>query len=1088
MKQGIFNIIRRSLFYYKKPVFYLVIIIALLSAIITGSLFTGYSVRKSLKESSAEKLGNTGFLISSGTRYFNTKLSKRITDLCRERTVSVLEINGYCQNFATGVTALNTKIYGIDHDFFSFHGDDSVHIEAGTVAINERLANRLGINSGDEIILRFRELSSIPLSLLFAPSKESNSSRVLRVGKILKPETTGNFSLGISQIVPMNVFINLSDLIGDDGRSVKANRLLIEKSRNLTQSAIYEILKESLTSEDIGLTLRRSKKTGDIELISDRIFIDQEQVDMIKNAIPSASPLITYLANSITKGDKSTPYSFISALPSSLCTAIAKEDDIIINNWLARDLEASVNDTLMLKWFASGSSGKLEEKGKRFIISRIVEIDSIWSDPFLMPDFPGISESKTCLDWDAGVPIDMHLIRSKDEDYWNRYRGTPKAFISYEKGKELWGNNFGPSTAIRFPGILSEQDVNNKLKGSFLPDKSGFTITNPRTEAVKAASESVDFSTLFLSLGIFMIVSCIILLSLAVTSFFDSRKGEISTLFALGFTNRWIGRLLFLETLIIVLIGTIPGVFAGLLINKIIIHALNSVWSGAVQTDTMTGYFSAIPLISGFLITVIISLILLIFKTIRFLRSLDQIETGIYARHSQKRNLYFFLLSFLIALVLLILSFYKTGNSVLLAFAGGSAIFISLILLSRQIIISRYPGIENDSGNPILLSRLYYAFNPSHAFTPIIIIAAGIFAVFITGANRMEIREKMLLPSGGTGGYLLWGESAIPIKEDLNTSAGRNEFGLDDEQLKGITFVQTKLHSGDDASCLNLNHISSPPLLGLDPAQFVKKGSFSFTTRMQEVAKTSPWQLINKPPAGNNIYGIADQTVLQWGLKIKPGDTLTLKAENGQPLNIIIAAGLKSSVFQGFVLINEDNFDKFFPSVSGYSIFLADGKRELSGIYKNILSDRFSNYGISIESTAGRLASFFKVTNTYLSVFTILGSFGILIGVIGLSFILLRNYEQRKREFALLLATGYSIKRIKRIIFSEQLFILFTGLLTGMISAVLATLPSVRNGADVPWVFILVVLISIIVAGSATLLIAVNSITSESIISALRKE
>jgi ABC-type antimicrobial peptide transport system permease subunit len=123
-----------------------------------------------------------------------------------------------------------------------------------------------------------------------------------------------------------------------------------------------------------------------------------------------------------------------------------------------------------------------------------------------------------------------------------------------------------------------------------------------------------------------------------------------------------------------------------------------------------------------------------------------------------------------------------------------------------------------------------------------------------------------------------------------------------------------------------------------------------------------------------------------------------------------------------------------------------------------------------------------------LSVFTILGSFGILIGVIGLSFILLRNYEQRKREFALLLATGYSIKRIKRIIFSEQLFILFTGLLTGMISAVLATLPSVRNGADVPWVFILVVLISIIVAGSATLLIAVNSITSESIISALRKE
>jgi putative ABC transport system permease protein len=213
-----------------------------------------------------------------------------------------------------------------------------------------------------------------------------------------------------------------------------------------------------------------------------------------------------------------------------------------------------------------------------------------------------------------------------------------------------------------------------------------------------------------------------------------------------------------------------------------------------------------------------------------------------------------------------------------------------------------------------------------------------------------------------------------------------------------------------------------------------------------------------------------------------------VNSENGQPLNIIIAAGLKSSVFQGFVLIGESNFNRFFPSVSGYSVFLAGGESKSPELYKSTLTDRFSMYGISIESSAVRLASFFEVTNTYLSVFTILGSFGMLMGVFGIGFILLRNYEKRKREFALLMATGYSIKRIRRVIISEQVLILFAGLLTGIISAILATLPSVRSSADLPWVFLLAVTVSVIAAGFIALLVAVKNIKGESIISALRKE
>jgi len=238
----------------------------------------------------------------------------------------------------------------------------------------------------------------------------------------------------------------------------------------------------------------------------------------------------------------------------------------------------------------------------------------------------------------------------------------------------------------------------------------------------------------------------------------------------------------------------------------------------------------------------------------------------------------------------------------------------------------------------------------------------------------------------------------------------------------------------------------------------------------------------------NTIYGIADQTVLQWGLKISPGDTIILRAESGQSLNIIIAAGLKSSVFQGFVIIGADNFDRFYPSVPGSSVFLVSGDPLLRDTYKNVLKERFSNYGFSILAAFERLASFFEVTNTYLSVFTILGAFGMVMGVAGLGFILLRNYNQRKREFAAMIATGYSIRSLIGMIMRDQIQILVTGIFIGIVSAIITTLPSILSGSEIPLVFLLIMVLLIFFTGLIALIISVRAIKFESLIKSLRKE
>jgi putative ABC transport system permease protein len=1085
---AVLQTIVKSIKFYKKQILYQFFIIILLCAVITGSLLTGRSVKESLKKSASEHLGNTDILISSGIRYFDPELVKRLKDSTDLKCTGILEINGYSQSLNSQKEAFNAHIIGVNKDFFVFQGLDTLAIRPGEVAINKKLADYLGINQGEDLIIRFTRVGSIPPDAPFASSEDAGKSIVMRVGIILEPGQTGNFSLSISQIAPMNIFINLSDIEDGQGGNKKINRLLIKNKTANSLRIASEALKHYLKPADIGLKLRSIKKTDETELISDRIFIDVSILKEITDLLPESAPVLTYLGNRFVARKKSTPYSFVSALPSSIYPEICTGDGIIINNWMARDLSVQEGDTIQMFWYSPDSLNKLIEKNSDFIVKQIVDIKGIWSDSLLMPDFPGISGKESCSDWDAGMPIKMHDIRTKDEDYWNKYRGTPKAFINYEKGKELWGNNFGPATSLRYPAGLTGKEIETRMNGIFNPEKTGFTISDLSDESVKAANESVDFGTLFVSLGFFLILASFVLLSFATSSYFDLKRTSVKTLFCLGFKNWRIAQLLILESGVISLAGCSIGAISGYLVDILITRGLNTVWKGAVQTDTLASYFNLHAIIFGFLLTFTAILVFMYIKVKLYLKELNTKEKKGYFSHSSLLNLYLLLISAVITISLFILSRFLRDLQLPLSFSSGTLLLLTLVLFWRQYFIRRTSHSSDLMKNKYELSHLYYSFNPSGAVTPILFVAAGIFTVFITGSNRMTNNEKQMKRSGGTGGYLLWCENTIPVKPDLNTESGRKTIGLDDNQLSEMHFIQMKRTSGNDASCLNLNHITVPPLLGIDPDDFITKKSFSFSKVLSSKGIENPWQYLNHQSQNNIIYGIADQTVLEWGLKLKTGDTLEIRAENGQPLRIIIAAGLQTSVFQGNMLIGKENFTKYYPSVSGSQVFLVDGNRTLIDLYKNVLKERLENYSINIEKTSDRLASFHEVTNTYLSVFGVFGAMGMIIGVAGLGFVLLRNYNQRKKEFAIMLATGFQIKRIKRMILSEQVLILLAGVSSGAVSALLATSSSIKNNPGLPWLFIILMVLSILITGLFVLFMSVRSITKNSLITILKTE
>jgi putative ABC transport system permease protein len=1087
MLPRIFKIAVRDVKFHKKQVLYQVLIIALLSSVITGSLLTGWSVRTSLKKAAAEHMGNTGILISSGARFFEQSLVQRLAGT-GINCAGLTEINGYCQNLANQKQAFNAKIFAVGTDFFPFHGDDSITINRGEVAVNEKLAAYLGLNTGDELIIKFKEISDIPSDAPFAPSKGEAKSVVMKVGLILAASKEGNFSLSISQIMPMNIFINILDLSDAPENQIKINRLILGNRNNISTDRVLEVLKSVMRPSDIGLKIIPLKKTGGYELRSDRIFLDKSLVEEVEDLLPGSAPLITYMWNRFTTGTKFTPYSFVSALPSSLYPEIVSGNDIIVNKWLSEDLSLCPGDTIVMSWYAPDSINKLIERSCRFCVRKIVEMEGIWADSLLMPDFPGISGSESCSEWDAGMTVDLDYIRPRDENYWKRFRGTPKAFLDYRKGIELWGSNFGPATAIRIPENITGDEISAKLSGHLDPGENGFSLINLYNESFKAASEGIDFSTLFLSLGFFLILAASVLLTFAITSYLESKQNQIRTYFALGFTNRWILQLFAAESGAIVLTGCFTGSFAGIFAGMAIIELLNTVWHGAVQTDTLSAFFSIIPILTGFLTTAFISLIILNLKIRLYLKNLNQHKKLFHFIPSGRKNSIFMALSFCLSIVLFIFSQYRKEQELLLSFSAGSVLLIAMILFWRQFIIRPGTFMSDRKRMPGKLSRLYYSYYPSHAVTPVLFIAAGIFAVFATGANRMNIDVQHLNRSDGTGGFLLWCETAIPVMADLTTRSGREALGLNEEQLSEMRIVRLKRSAGNDASCLNLNHIAAPALLGVDPNEFISRKSFSFSTAIGKDTVENPWQYLNKSGTGNTIYGIADQTVLQWGLKLKPGDTLMMRSENGQRLNIIIAAGLKSSVFQGYVMLGMENFRKYYPSVAGSSIFLADGNIAEAELYKDILKERLDNYGINIELTSDRLASFYEVTNTYLSVFGVLGALGMITGIAGLGFVLLRNYNLRKKEFALLMASGFAVKKIRKMILTEQMIILIAGIISGVIPAVVSTLPTLMNNRGIPWLYLLLMITAIAATGSAALFTSVRTITGKALSASLKKD
>lgn len=782
-----------------------------------------------------------------------------------------------------------------------------------------------------------------------------------------------------------------------------------------------------------------------------------------------ATPVLTYLVNRLSAGSRLTPYSMVTAAGAPYTPADLRDDEILVNQWLADDLGVKVGDMVEMAYYVADSGSALQERTNQFRVRAVVPVAGLYGDRSLMPEFPGLAKAESTHDWDAGFPL-VHPVRDQDEAYWKKYRGTPKAFISYAAGQRLWANRFGDVTAIRWFG--PELDANAggarpevaaherlllaslRLYANLDPESVGFAFQPVRARALRAATSGQDFGGLFIGFSIFLVTAALLLMALLFQFGLEQRLSEVGVLLAMGFRPAAVRRLWLFEAVALAALGATVGMVGALFYARQMIHGLTTVWRDAVAGTALGFHPTLGSLAMGWGISVVVAAGTIAWTMRRqFSRPARELLAGEIAAGRSSRG-------WLgkgvaigatvagLALVGWALARGETANAGVF-FGAGSLVLIAGLAWGAVTLRYFEGGAVDEHLSARTLALRGTARRRSRSLATLGLLASGAFLIAAIGAFRLDARHEATRRDSGTGGFALIGETALPLNQDLNRPAGREFFGLNPTELKDVSVVPFRVRDGDEASCLNLNRAQRPRLLGVDPELLASRQAFRFAAVAAGVdsAGGGAWKALRVPTEAwsqspPEIPAIGDQASIQWALGNKIGGTLDLTDERGRPVRLRLVGGVANSILQGNLLIDEEAFRRLYPGESGHRYFLIDAPADRVTDVAARLSRALQDTGMELTPAPRRLAQFLAVQNTYLGTFQVLGGLGLLLGSAGLGVVVLRNVLERRGELALLTAIGMRRRQVFRLVLVEHASLLLAGLGLGLLSAAVAVLPS----------------------------------------------
>ena len=1143
------TLLRRSLTHYWRTNLAVVAGVSIGVAVLAGALLVGDSVGASLRDLFLLRLGRADHAISS-PGFFREKLA---VDLQLHGGFSetfrgacpLIMLEGLVRHQESGRRGSGVRVYGVDERFWKFHGDPGAQRLGNREGfLSSALAQELGSKTGDSILVTIQKPEAVPAEWLHGRKGGIGSTIRLTLRGILPASALGEFYIHPQQGQVRAVFVPLRRLQQDLELEGKVNTILVSErvpgtGRRDAPSAtklelLGKLLKDTFTLEDLGIQLRVLEKRRSLVLESDSGLIS-DPLTQAAHATANrlhlhTTAIFTYLANSIGSGSRDIPYSLVTAIdrkgyeqlqrgatqkvpqPSPASSLPA----IVLNDWAARDLAARVGQIVSLEYYIWEEQGRLLTRRAQFQLTSIVPIKGAAGDPDLAPQYPGITDSDNLGDWDPPFPIDLGRIRHQDEQYWDQYGTTPKAFVPLEKGQELWQSRFGKLTSLRLfveepavaptTGSGSDQlqaalkSYRKSLKTALDPVQMGFSISAVRVQGLQASRGATDFGEYFLYFSFFLVISALLLTGLFFKLGVEQRLAEIGILRAIGFPSAKIRALFLTEGLTLATAGSLLGLAGALAYGWLIMHWLRTWWAAAVGTRLLTLHISFTSLVLGGVGGILMAIISIAW-TLRGLRPTTPrgllsgtVESARQAASKSQRAFWLGAAFSLLGCVLLVSASRQWIGQVAGFFGAGILLLVALLFYQWGWLVKGRRSLLSGSGAQGL-SRLGFrntTHRPVRSILSIALIASATFIIVAVGAFRRS-EPAALDPKSGTGGFPLLAESLLPVHYDLNTDSGKEGLNLsvrESAALENVTFVPFRLRPGDDASCLNLYRPQNPRILAASRA-FIKSGRFSFQKSLASTPeeKENPWLLLETEQADGAIPAIADFNSMEYVLHLKLGDEFLFERETDRPVRMRMVGALADSVFQRELLISEKHFLRLFPHQQGSRFFLLDMPSHQVESLTGVLEEGLTDYGFDVVPTEGLLAAFHRVENTYISTFQTLGGLGLLLGTLGLAVVLLRNALERRRELALLRALGFHSAALGLIVIAENALLLFGGLVTGAVSALLAIAPPFFiRGSQFPALSLCLTLLAVLVTGMAASVLATMAAMRSPLLPALRAE
>jgi len=1109
-----FSLLFRSLWYDRWINTAVVFGVLCATAVLTGALLVGDSMRGSLKALTLDRLGNIDTIL-----FAQQFIEKRAGDCVAVQSEDVILL--------PAAVEFNGKVSGVQL------------LGSGTECIvNQALADKIGIQAGETLSLRLMSPQSIPPESSLGRKDQLIRSRI-RVDEIIPNRGLGRFSLKMDQQAEPLLIVPLAWLQRrlDVGDKVNAVTYRTDTPHTPFSAAQREAWIEKTfqpTWSDLGITI--DSRNGKHYIKSTRMLFTDEQADAIRESLcPSClceskdfvshegtkdtkffSEGLLYLATVIRAGTNETPYSTVYA-----CSSLELHDhEIALNRWTADDLGVELGDEIELTWFDPHDVTITHSKS--FTLAKILPMDGfLGADPLLVPEVQGFTDEVAIADWDPPFPFDAKKIRQKDEDYWDKYKAAPKAFVSLATGQELFGSRFGKITTFVVDKSRNGAERNDGEQPAppslhcvpfrlLLPSETfGITFVPVKEQGLAASSGTTPFSVLFLSFSFFIIASALMLVMLLFRLSVEMKAKRIGIQLAVGWSAGLVTKTLLAEGLLLSLFGSLFGTFFGIFYAWLMVHGLTTWWVDAVTVPFLTLHIQSSSLVIGFLSGVLLS-VLTIFWSVRGIAKvpLQALLHGVVERRQtadgrrqqragdcvagekekqrspQNPRKEFIIVSIIIA----VNSFAILYSSIIgLYVLGVQVLFFGLLIPYRTLTVTtKWRTNCRFTKSLAGLAQTNIIRNKTRSLLCVGLVASTTFLVLSISAFRLDETNESQKHWGGTGRFVYMGETMFPVHSDIGTVEGRERLGIQSDDEKYLQeqkyfsvardrFISCRVKSGISASCLNLYQATNPRIIGFSQRVFDHNSRFSFVRRSPfdvEFKTLKPlWQPTTLDSDGvRRVPVVIDVNTAMYALQLRGSIGEVYEYDDGAHgiIRCEIVGLLTNSILQGEIVMSEENLLTLFPETSGYQFFLFDSpdistRQPLDDRTLRIIYDLLGDYGFQGEPTADRLRKLFAVQNTYLSTFQSLGGIGLLLGIFGLAVIQSRNVLERRKELALLLAMGFTKSRVILLLLYESFTLLGWGLGLAVVASAFALFPFFIGGVQqvsvesILWQFVVLV-------------------------------